>query len=139
MNEARRIEASRITQTYEARGKLVANSSTGGVTWRHGCPWMLQADGQGQTKSRSHDRRLRPHAKTEYSPELVRGSRARMLQETGCSAERFPNLKSVPGRQKLVEAVSVWGLGTGSLRAMDKVKHDARSSGLFGTWRLGSA
>ena len=98
---------------------------------------LLQADGQGQTKSRSQYRRLRPHAKTEYSLELVRGSRARMVQETGCSVERFPNLKSVPGRQKLVEAVSVWGLGTGSLRAMDEVKHDARSSGLFSTWRSG--
>jgi hypothetical protein len=29
------------------------------------------------------------------------------------------------------------GLGTGSLAAMDEVKHDARGSGLSSTWRLG--
>ena len=54
-----------------------------------------------------------------------------LLSRPGQSlCERLPDLKSVPGRQKSVGAVSEWGTGTDALAAMDEVKHDARGSGL---------
>ena len=53
------------------------------------------------------------------------------------SESASPNSNLYLGVKSLLEPFQSGELGTGSLAAMDEVKHDARGSGLISTWRLG--
>lgn len=48
-----------------------------------------------------------------------------------------PNSNLYQGVKSQLDTFQIGELGTGSLAALNEVKHDARGSGLSGTWRLG--